>query len=49
VTKRCECLETLKIEEVITAVDDQLAKSRGRHRPGSRSMTVDLSSRGPKS
>ena len=49
VTKRCECLETLKIEEVITAVDDQLAKSRGHRRPGSRSMTADLPSRGPKS
>jgi heptosyltransferase-3 len=44
VTKRCECLETLRVEEVIAAVEDQLAKSRGHHSPGSRSMTADLSS-----
>jgi len=47
VTKRCECLETLRVEEVIAAVEEQLAKSRGH--PGSRSMTADLSTRGPKS
>ena len=33
VTKRCECLETLRVEEVIAAVDDQLAKSRGDRDP----------------
>ncbi|MGH7410262.1 MAG: putative lipopolysaccharide heptosyltransferase III [Candidatus Methylomirabilis sp.] len=49
VTKRCECLETLRVEEVIAAVEEQLAKSRGHHNPGSGSMTADLSSRGPKS
>jgi len=42
VTKRCECLETLRVEEVIAAVEEQLTKSRGH--PGSRSMTADLSS-----
>ena len=49
VTKRCECLETLRVEEVIAAVEEQLAKSRGHRNPGSRSMTADLSTRGPKS
>lgn len=47
VTKRCECLETLRVEEVIAAVEEQLAKGHGH--PGSRSMTADLSTRGPQS
>jgi len=44
VTKRCECLEALRVEEVIAAVEEQLAKSQGHCNPGSRSMTADLSS-----